>query len=70
LPNLFESVFNTFEIMEASIVREKMRRHPPTVRIEPATEDVELLDFQDAERILEQTTPLRDEVVRAVRAAR
>lgn len=70
LPNLFESVFNTFQIMEASIVREKMAQHPPTIRIEPKTEDVELLDFQDLERILEQTAPLRAEVREAVQGAR
>lgn len=69
VPNLVESVFNTFQIMEASIVREKLARRPPTLTIRPRTPDVDLLGFQHAERILEQTRPLRAQVVEAVRNA-
>ncbi len=69
IPNLVESVFNTFQIMEASIVREKLARFPPTITVCPATTDVQLLDFQHAERILRETAPLRAEVRDAVRRA-
>ena len=67
IPNLVESVFNTFQIMEASIVREKLARFPPSLTIRPQTTDVQILDFQHAERILDETRPLRAEVREAVR---
>jgi len=66
VPNVVEAVLNTFQIMEASIVREKLARRPPTITIRPQTTDVDLLGFQHAERILEETAPLREEVREAV----
>lgn len=66
VPNLVEAVFNTFQIMEASIVHEKLARRPPTITIRPQTTDVDLLGFQHAERILDETASLRGEVREAV----
>ena len=57
MPTYSEAVFNTFQIAETSIVREKMKTHPPDVYLEPAISAVKVLEFQKSEQIYEQTMP-------------
>lgn len=73
VPNVFESVFNTYQIMEKSITREKLKRKRPTIYVEPEIADVAVLAFDEAESILRQADALkpafRAELERAIRAA-
>jgi NTE family protein len=45
MPSLFEALFNTYQIMEESIVQEKLKQHRPSVYLKPDIQDVRVLDF-------------------------
>ena len=68
LPSYAESLFNTFQIAEKSIIREKFRRQPPDVYIEVEVEDVAVLDFHKVDEILEQAEPSRQALKEALSA--
>jgi NTE family protein len=59
LPSYSESLFNSFQIAEKSILREKFRRQPPDVYIEVEIEDVAVLDFHKVDEIFAQAEPAR-----------
>jgi NTE family protein len=59
LPSYAESLFNSFQIAEKSILREKFRRQPPDVYIEVEVEDVAVLDFHKADEIFAQAESAR-----------
>ena len=73
VPSLRESVFNTFQIMQKSILRQKMAAHPPDIYICPEIVDLRLLEFHEAERIFAQAKTaadhLRRELERRLQAA-
>ncbi|HRQ47957.1 MAG TPA: patatin-like phospholipase family protein [Rhodocyclaceae bacterium] len=66
LAPLLEVLFNTFEIMQQSIVAEKMRHGAPDIYIKPDISGIRLLHFNRIETILEQAEPaarqLRDAI--------
>ena len=62
IPNLVDSIFNTFQIMGRSITREKRRRFPPTIYIEPRILDVGLLEFHRAAEIFASADRAREEL--------
>jgi NTE family protein len=66
-PSYFETTFNTIQILETSIVREKMKIRPPDIYIRPQLEDIHVLDFNRAEEIYAQAKPAQDELMRALR---
>jgi NTE family protein len=51
-PQMFESILDTFLIMERSIVENKMKNSKPDLYIKPKLENFELLDFHKHEEIL------------------
>ncbi len=51
MPSYSEALFNTFQIAESSIAREKMKRHPPDIYIEPEIENVRVLEFQKSQQV-------------------
>ena len=61
-PSYFETIFNTMQIMQASIVQEKMKYRPPDIYIRPALENIRVLDFNRAEEIYSQSMPARNEL--------
>lgn len=66
-PGYFENTFNTFQIMQASIVREKLKHQPPHIYIRPELNNIRVLDFQRFEDIYQQTLPARNKLKRALR---
>jgi len=66
-PGYFETTFNTIQILETSLMREKFKFHPPDIYIHPELENVQVLDFNRAEEIYAQAQPARDELMRALR---
>ena len=64
LPSYSETLFNTFQIAERTIVVEKMKARPPTIYIEPEIENVRVLEFHKADEIYAQSAPARDELKR------
>lgn len=66
-PSYFENTFNTFQIMQASIVHEKIRCQPPHIYIHPDLKNIRVLDFNRFEEIYKQTIPARNKLKRALR---
>ena len=66
MPWKFDAVISTFQIMQESIVSEKLARAKPDVYIKPEIDNVEILEFFKVDKIYEQTKPaqaqLRDEL--------
>lgn len=58
-PNLTAAIFNTYQIMQMSIVRQKLRQRPPTIYIEPDLVDIRMLDFNKADEIFDQARPAK-----------
>lgn len=61
-PGFFETTFNTFQIMQSSIMREKRERHAPDLYLQPAIENVRVLDFYKVEKIYRQAMPAAGEL--------
>jgi NTE family protein len=54
VPSMAEAVFNTFQIMQASILRHKLERDPPDILVSPDIVDVQMLEFYKAVQVLSQ----------------
>lgn len=52
-PSLSDAVFNTFQIMQKSIIREKLITHRPNLYLVPSLQDVRMLEFYRAREILD-----------------
>ncbi len=57
IPSYTETVFNTFQIAEKSILAEKMKARPPTIYVRPDIQDVLVLEFHKAPKIYAQCKP-------------
>lgn len=54
IPSMSDALFNSFQIAEKTIARQKLESHKPNIYLEPVIEDVKVLEFQKAEQIYEQ----------------
>ena len=70
-PTMIENVFSTFQIMQAAIIHEKMRKSRPDIIIQPQLHGFQMMDFyrkddifrsveKDVERFREELTVLVD----------
>lgn len=66
-PGYFETIFNTIQITQAAILREKMKQRPPHIYVRPELEDIRVLDFNRVEEIYQQSKPARDKLRIALR---
>lgn len=60
IPTLSEAVFNTFQIMQASILMQKLTDHPPDIYIAPEIVDIKMLEFYKADQIFKQAQSAKD----------
>jgi NTE family protein len=67
-PGYFENLFNTIQISQTAILREKMRRRPPDIYIRPELQDIRVLEFNRVDEIYAQAVPARDELRQALRS--
>jgi NTE family protein len=63
-PGYFENTFNTFQIMQASIMREKRRLRRPDIYLQPAIENVRVLEFYKAEEVYKQARKEKERLQR------
>ena len=63
-PSLSESIFNTFQIMEKSIIRAKRRACEPDIFVEVDVVDVRLLEFFKVHQIFAQSKRAKDDFKR------
>jgi len=52
VPNLFENIMNSFEILQDSVIKYQMKIKTPDIYIKPELKDVGILDFHKAYEIL------------------
>jgi len=53
LPTIFESIMNTFHIIESALIENKMKLLQPDVYIKPALENIQILDFHRQKEIMD-----------------
>ena len=51
VPTMLENIFSTFQIMQASIVRSKMKTSKPDILVQPQLQNIQLLDFYRKDEI-------------------
>jgi NTE family protein len=56
-PSLIRAVLATFDIMQNSIIKEKLEKSPPAVYIKPRIQGVDILDFYKANEVYVQAEP-------------
>mgnify|MGYP000355212036 CR=1 FL=1 len=66
IPSLSEAVFNTYQIMQKSIIREKLALMSPDIYLEPNIVDVRVLEFYKAAEIFKQATPIKRKLKRKI----
>lgn len=64
VPSIQESIFNTFQIMQKSILRQKIALHPPDIYICPEIVGILLLEFHEANKIFAQAEAAADQLRR------
>jgi NTE family protein len=60
--NWSDALFNTFEIMQQSLIAARMRAGKPDIYIKPDTGEIRLLHFNRIDRILEGAAPAAEEL--------
>ncbi len=68
IPDPFETVFTTLQVMGSTIVAEKLRHWTPEIVVRPNVRSFRLLDFFHASAVLRAAEPVKDEVKRKVAA--
>ena len=66
IPGFFDAVFNSFQIMQRSILDEKLRRLPPDILVRPDIADVRVFEFFKAREVYAQAGAAKDELKRAL----
>jgi NTE family protein len=64
IPPTFDSVFTTYQTMQNSIIKERLKFLRPDIYIRPEIFDVRVFDFVKAELIFKQAQPAKDELKR------
>ena len=68
VPGLLDSVFNTYQIMQRSILRQKMAQNPPGILVQPPLIDIRVLEFWKSEEIFRQAEPAKVQFKRDLEA--
>lgn len=66
-PGFFETTFNSFQIMQSAIMREKLARHAPDIYIKPKIENVRVLEFYKVDQIYRDAKPAANTLKSALR---
>lgn len=62
IPPTFDSVFTTYQTMQNSIIRERLKFLQPDIYIRPEIYDVRVFDFLKADSIFKQAQPAKKEL--------
>ena len=60
IPGVMDTLFNTYQIMQSSILAEKLRTNPPAIFVKPEISDVRVLEFHKAHEIYRQAQPAKE----------
>jgi NTE family protein len=61
-PSFFDTVIGGFEIMEASMIRHRLKFNPPDIYLRPDIRNVGLLEFNKADEIFRQSASIKSEL--------
>ena len=64
MPSTFDSIFTTYQIMQNSIIQEKLKFIKPDIYIKPKIRNVRVFDFAKADSIFEQAKPAKKDLKR------
>lgn len=64
LPATLDSVFSTFQIMQISIIREKLKHIKPDIYIKPQIKDIRLFEFTKTDLIFSQALKAKEKLKR------
>jgi NTE family protein len=64
VPGAMEALFSASQILQKSIIREKLRSHRPDILMDAASAGIGVLDFHRFREILEAAEPCRDALKR------
>ena len=62
LPSLPDAVFNTFQIMQRSILREKIKARPPDILVQPEITGIRVLEFYRGAEVFSQAQAGKDQL--------
>jgi len=62
MPSIQEAIFNTFQIMQKSIIREKLRTTAPDIYVEVEISDIRALEFYKADQVFKQAQQAKDQL--------
>ena len=62
IPSFSDAVFNTFQIMQNTVLQHKLDKHPPDIYIAPDIIDVRMLEFYKAEQVFRQAEPAKEQL--------
>lgn len=65
-PGYLDLIFNTFDIMQANVIRQMRTRQEPDLFLQPPVTGIRVLDFHKAKEIYEQAAPVKDELKRKI----
>jgi len=61
-PNISDLLFSSFEIMQQSLIRNRLREFPTDIYIKPGLDDIRMLHFDRVDEILERSEPAAREL--------
>lgn len=61
IPNAFEAIFHTYEVMQEATTRAKLESHPVDIYLHPPIQDIQVMDFHRAEEVYNQGLEIKDE---------
>jgi NTE family protein len=64
IPPTFDSVFTTYQTMQNSIIKERLKFLKPDIYIKPEIYDVRVFDFAKADSIFKQAQPAKEDLKR------
>ena len=67
IPPTFDSVFTTYQTMQNSIIKERLKFLRPDIYIRPEIFDVRVFDFVKADLIFKQAQPAKEELKKTIR---
>ena len=67
-PSMLDYIFNTYQIMQKTILTEKIKNRPPDIHIEVDIAGVKVMEFYKAGDVYRQAQPFKDELKRKLEA--
>lgn len=67
-PDFFDAMLGSFDIVQSALIAEQLRRDPPDIYLKPDLCDIRILEFNKADQIFEQSTPVRMDLVKKLRS--